>query len=380
MVYTLEEMSVSVELLSADCPVVVLDYESVMKPAEIAGIIPSIAQAFGNHDSALGIVVVRNVPEFVKLRAELLPLIRKFATSLPESVREKYENPQSSYSVGWSHGKEAMAEGKPDFSKGSYYFNPICDRPSEDPAAIKEWPEFYEPNIWPSEDLPELEKAAKSLGKLIVNVGQNLARHCDYYVSQCLPSFRSNRISSILQNSTNCKARLLHYFAQDNSDSSSGDWCGWHNDHGSLTGLVPAIYYDIDGDEVRGEQISSSGSGLYIRSRTGVITKVNIPSDVLAFQIGETAQVHSGGILEATPHFVKAAKGLTGVSRETLAVFLEPQWNEPMDMPEEVDKAIIKDIFSKQNLPEGVPTLGSRWEEGIHFGRFTKNTLSAYYK
>ncbi len=32
------------------------------------------------------------------------------------------------YSFGWSHGKEKL-EGKPDTAKGSFYFNPIHDRP-----------------------------------------------------------------------------------------------------------------------------------------------------------------------------------------------------------------------------------------------------------
>ncbi len=69
---------------------------------------------------------------------------------LPEDVKKSYENEESHYSVGWSHGKEklqvwflllvwyavvtdllrafSMIQGKPDFSKGSYYNNPLHNR------------------------------------------------------------------------------------------------------------------------------------------------------------------------------------------------------------------------------------------------------------
>jgi len=39
------------------------------------------------------------------------------------------------------------------------------------------------PNIWPRQDLPELEGAFKELGRLVVSVGQLLVGHCD----RCAP-------------------------------------------------------------------------------------------------------------------------------------------------------------------------------------------------
>lgn len=47
--------------------------------------------------------------------------------ALPEDVKAGCEDPGSSYSFGWSHGREAMAEGTPDTMKGSYYGNPLQD-------------------------------------------------------------------------------------------------------------------------------------------------------------------------------------------------------------------------------------------------------------
>jgi hypothetical protein len=36
----------------------------------------------------------------------------------------KLENPSAKYNVGWSCGKETLADGRYDTLKGSYYANP----------------------------------------------------------------------------------------------------------------------------------------------------------------------------------------------------------------------------------------------------------------
>jgi isopenicillin N synthase-like dioxygenase len=64
--------------------------------------------------------------------------------------------------------------------------------------------------------------------------------------------------------------------------------------------------------------------GLYIKSRGETLTKVDIPLDCLAFQIGEASQVASRGLLVATPHLVRSIKGAPHLSRNTFAVFLQP--------------------------------------------------------
>lgn len=44
-------------------------------------------------------------------------------------------------------------------------------------------------------------------------------------------------------------------------------------------------------------------------------------SGVCCVQVGEALQVHSGGLLQATPHYVRAASGTAaaGISRNTFA-------------------------------------------------------------
>lgn len=124
---------------------------------------------------------------------------------------------------------------------------------------------------------------------------------------QC-SGYRQHKLEDILRHSKCCKARLLHYFAMENistsmssnenADTDFSSWCGWHNDHGSLTGLFPALYIE-NGQIV---QCPDPQSGLYIKSRSGKLVHAKLPLNSLAFQVGETLQVHTGGLLQATPH------------------------------------------------------------------------------
>jgi isopenicillin N synthase-like dioxygenase len=82
--------------------------------------------------------------------------------------------------------------------------------------------------------------------------------------------------------------------------------------------------------------------------------------------MGEATQIHSGGLLRATPHCVRGISGpsASGVSRATLAVFMQPQWDEPMDLPPGV-------------VPEEVEV--GAWTPGLDFGAFTERTISKNY-
>jgi len=362
--------------------VVVIDYKELVD--ENCDLKAKIEKAYGFD--GLGILSVTSVPDYVQLRQNLLPLASKFA-KLPEDVKQKYTHEESFWSFGWSHGKEQL-EGKPDFSKGSYYNNPLHDKPVDDPELIKKYPAFCHPNIWPKEHLPELESAFKALGKKIVEVGILLSRHCDNFVRSKVPDYPAHRLKTVVETSRTPKARLLHYFplsekqgllqgAEDTVESISS-WCGWHNDHGSLPGLTAAMYIDENGKEVANPDPKA---GLYIRARNGRLVKAAVPADRLIFQIGETAQIHSGGVLQATPHCVRGAQGekARGIARDTFAVFMEPMWMERMDVPPSVSVDRVTVGSTGQYLPPGVPTLASRWNSQQDFAEFTAKTLTSYY-
>ena len=80
----------------------------------------------------------------------------------------------------------------------------------------------------------------------------------------------------------------------------------------------------------------SPTSGLYIRTRGGDLTKVAIPMDCIAFQTGEALELATSGRLRATPHCVRVGPGEDAdkISRETFALFMQPDVNEQMSEAE----------------------------------------------
>ena len=354
---------------SQETNITAIEYSDLISDAKLDTdtLLQKIGQGFGNSNDALGIIIVTNIPDYKDLRTKLLQLSHKLATCTPQHVLDELTIESACYSVGWSHGKERVeGDNKFDTAKGSFYANPLTDdllefvlerdfssstsgsyeeetdlknhnRKREELVRIaKENPAFFAKNVWPKSQ-PDLESAFKEMGQLIHHVGESVARLCDLYVLANYPQYTPGKIEEIVTKSMCCKGRLLHYFPMDNDESlndknlnnentSFSNWCGWHNDHGSLTGLVPAMYLDSSGNEIA---CPDSSAGLYIKSRRGDVVHVKIPSNCLAFQIGETAQIHTGGLLQATPHAVRGCKQgdikCKGVSREAFAVFMEPE-------------------------------------------------------
>mmetsp|Transcript_27183 Transcript_27183/g.62717 ORF Transcript_27183/g.62717 Transcript_27183/m.62717 type:complete len:411 (+) Transcript_27183:299-1531(+) len=228
-------------------------------------LIDCVGRAFGSSPDCLGLIAVQGVPNFVNQRQRLLRLAHALA-NLPKSELETCERADTLYSVGWSHGREQMAEGRPDTSKGSYYANPwtdslvdvLCQREPEKATYWKEQeklhPECYADNIWPSEvALPMFRQAFMELGQLMGETGQLLTAVCDAYCKQ--EKGIDLGLQKTLTQSMNAKGRLLHYFSpvpedsgEEKKDDTAG-WCGWHNDHvsirrGTVSSKMPFHRYD----------------------------------------------------------------------------------------------------------------------------------------
>ena len=409
-------------------PVVTIPYSDLVNfdDGEHHCVLEKIAQAFGSENNSFGILAVTEVPTLHEKRAQLLPLARRVAL-LPN--KEEVISEESKYQTGWSHGKEIFA-GKPDTAKGSFYANPLIDDLStirqDIPQDIRDNnPGFFAPNVWPTKSIPELEGAFKDLASLVIDVGRLLAKPCDAYVASQQQHLsagsaaagscceQKNKLTTLLKESKFCKARLLHYFAVDRSNNTSendfSDWCGWHNDHvsyfrlddkktsifrfqskvpnsfspfhslyaikGSLTGLIPAMYLDEDGTEVSCDD--DDKAGLYVQARNGSIHHVSLPPNAIGFQIGETSQIHSGGILQATPHAVRGSNSVRSLTRESFAVFMEPEYFGEMELP--TGKTVENVQDASIVLPSSVKTLSSRWKPGMNFGEFSEATFSAFY-
>jgi isopenicillin N synthase-like dioxygenase len=347
------------ETLAAD--IITFDYSEITdKNADLSD---QIEKAYGLK--GLGILIVKNVPGYVESREKLLPLSQKLAT-LPEKDLDSVTFKEHNYGIGWSHGKEKFL-GKPDYSKGSFYF--VASKDEKTPKN-KEPNPLLDVKIWP-EAIPELKDTAKDLGQLIIDVGVELAYHIDKHISKHNSNYESGKLQRIIKESDCNTGRLLHYFPQE-KEKEETQWCGVHNDHGSLTGLCGAMYLDKDGKYV---EVNDKTSGLFIYSRDGKEYKASIPKDALAFQIGESMQIHSGGLLRATPHLVKAGNKLvgTGISRNTLAVFMEPKIDELMDLP---SGSKISDVCGHEI--DLLPKMEYRFKEGMTFGQFGMATIKAF--
>jgi len=351
--------------ITGEIDMVVFTYEQIAD--ETQDLTDLIEKAYGPE--GYGICIVKGVPNYIEARAKLLPLGQKLG-NLPQEKLEKLEFPQHFYSVGWSHGKEKFL-GVKDFSKGSFYANPQYD--SIDEGTETQESDAFAPNAWPKEDLPELEHAFKNLGCLIVDTGILLAKHIDKYLAKKVPTYQDGKITKVIQESKCCKARLLHYFPSEDPNDGEADWCGWHNDHGTLTGLTSAMYFDKNGNEV---EFKDPESGLFVQKRSAEIKKAAIPKDCLAFQIGESAQISSGGRVEATPHTVLRGKKLigTGICRNTFAVFMQPNKEDLMKQPEGVKR---EEVYVSETFK--VPKLQDRWRSPSQdFEDFAIKTLECY--
>jgi isopenicillin N synthase-like dioxygenase len=96
----------------------------------------------------------------------------------------------------------------------------------------------------------------------------------------------------------------------------------------------------------------SPQSGLYIRTRGGDLTKVSIPANCLAFQTGEALELATAGKLRATPHCVRvgAGEGTDLISRETFALFLQPNTDQRIS-PSETFGQFSRRIFDEHYEP-----------------------------
>ncbi|KAH9608578.1 hypothetical protein KSS87_008359 [Heliosperma pusillum] len=323
-----------------------------------------IEEGFGPN--GLGIISISGVPGFSSLRQSLLHLSPRLA-KLSEVEKQKLEDPDSRYNFGWSHGKEKLESGKPGkflhfnilflnlyilFSymlKGSFYANPVLDTPTTDQNLIQRYPAYCGKNIWPSSALPELEVAFKAIGRLMLDVGLMVAYHCDRYVSGGINMGVDEGLEYIIHQSRCHKGRLLYYFPTKQRFISL------------CVGLTCGMFLKDDAEVACPDR----AAGLYVKNRSDQIVKVVFGQDEIAYQIGETTEILSGGYLHATPHCVRApiGKEVSGLERSTFALFMQPDWDEKLKFPENVH--IHKELISPNST--------------LTFGEYTEKLLDKYY-
>jgi isopenicillin N synthase-like dioxygenase len=355
---------------------------TVSLQALTAGSVPftTLEDAFG--ESSLGILVVNDLPARYAVLREKLLSYSSYLAHLPEKELDALTDAASHYEIGWSHGKEALSDGRYDTMKGSYYVDcqsfflddhPIVPGKTGTPATTTTTTTTTRgagTNLWPSETaMPGFRATFEELCTLLLDIGVLVARAVDRYASTHIPQYRSGYLEHVVRTSHTPKARLLHYFpppveaTADGSHHADADasvsWCATHLDDGCLTALTSALYIDESNplpplltggwgpqsvpfpppDLPILPTSPDPNAGLYIRSRGDEVVKVDIPADCIAFQTGEALQMITDGMFKAVPHFVRGPRssGTAGagasrkIARNTLALFMQPDVDEVID-------------------------------------------------
>ncbi len=334
----------------------------------------AISKAY-NQDG-FGIMVIEKVPGILEKKKKLFELTHKLI-NLPENELKKIEKQELNYSIGWSYGKEYLGS-KPDLLKASYYakLDPLHSSKN-----------FKDENIWP-EMIPELKSSFTEVGNMIRDIGLIILKNIDLFIKKKNSCYNLD-YQSIISDSDQNTGRMLYYFPRKklyknlenndnkafNLESSDSNWCEWHNDHGSLTGLVSASYNNEDGSEAL--NLNLTKTGLWIQNRKGDLIRMAYGQEDIAFQLGETLQIHSGGLLHATPHSVKFMEDAPeDVARTTFALFMQPNKHFKLNLPKEAKK----DDINTNPIYKYIPKLEDRFTENITFGDFCDKTNDLYYK
>jgi len=112
-------------------------------------------------------------------------------------------------------------------------------------------------------------------------------------------------------------------------------------------------------------------------SRSGAEHKVAAPRDSVLFQIGEAAQILTAGALMATPHAVQAGE-MAACSREAFALFVEPAWDEPLDVPRGCARTDA--LAADASYGGAIPPLGKRLPRlPVAFAQFLSDSVAEYY-
>jgi len=443
---------------------VIINYEDLLSESSEA-LAPLLARAFGsdcddngdNGDSAskttsiststsastsaLGLIAIRGIPSFVETKQKFLPLAHSLVHLPSDYLEENLTDAASFYSSGYSHGKEKLGH-KPDLSKASFYFNPVTDVPGT-AQERKDYPASYPVNKWPEkikkgenanenesveEMVPGLKKLGKEMGCLMREVVALLAHHVDNYVMSCAgsgsgpgtasPSGYNPIMGREMKHTEKVKGRLLYYFPlDDDSGCASGDgdgggandsWIGWHNDSGFFTALAGDMYLDHETGAPLPRDSIDPQAGLYIMDRNGLVTKVDIPEDCMAIQIGECMQIITGGKVVATPHCVRGAdpswttkhrgndvdedndgdgdgndeitnERISKVARISFPCFVDTVPSFPLRVPDTSNREVV--LKSSVGCADKVPPLEGRWKkDGMDFGSFLHDTFAMYYE
>jgi isopenicillin N synthase-like dioxygenase len=298
------------------------------------------------------------------------------------------------------------------------------------------------------DDIENLGELFKELGFCMMEIGILVARACDIVIG-------GNQLEQSITDSGTAKARLIHYHSElDNriikqssstnrrnfanntaaavtpvlgdmdvsyqspgsEDNDSKDatiqgqgstvslvnlWQEWHYDYGALTVLTaPLFLRSALGHECAASEecpLPDGHTHLQLFSKRRIFS-VRCSPESFIVQVGEAADILSGGKLRSTLHAVSRPLGLPNISRETFAVFLQPSWDKTLpcsgySSADEDDSGEHVELAFRSNGPavscsqhilmhevlKKIPPLSSRLKKGMTFAEFSRQTTKQYY-
>ncbi|KAJ1266289.1 hypothetical protein BS78_08G139600 [Paspalum vaginatum] len=299
------------------------------------------------------------------------------------------------------------------------------------------------------DDMANLGELVKELGLHMMELGILMARACDIIIG-------GGQLEQSITEFGTAKARLIHYHSElDNilirqssakgkgsvnkaavkrhqscskgrfgspcpccmkSDNDSKNtsvqgqaaevsllnlWQEWHYDYGIFTVLTAPLFLRTSEGEncLTGQEFHPPDGHTHLQLCNGrKVFSVRCPPESFIVQVGEAADILSGGKLKSTLHAVSRPLGFTDISRETFVVFLQPSWDKTLTYSGNSLDAEDESIHSKetsiasdgsagpcdkdafmQEILEKIPPLSSRLKEGLTFAEFSRQTTKQYY-
>lgn len=118
----------------------------------------------------------------------------------------------------------------------------------------------------------------------------------------------------------------------------------------------------------------TASAGLFIRTRAGRELQAKIPVDCMAFQTGEALQLLTREQLRATPHYVAA--GTEGVILPSVISTIQNKKSEDAAWEDVQAGVISRETMAVFLQPDVEEVIGP---DGEDFGQFTKRILESHY-
>ncbi|KAL6870746.1 hypothetical protein ACP4OV_014594 [Aristida adscensionis] len=401
-----------------------------------------------------GLLAVAGVPRAGALRRRLLPLARRLALmdhptralllkkhGLGSDVAlKKLDRPVSSFAQLLRHsGDLHLLESMSSTTEGTTIG---C-------TAQTTIDGFEDPGKSSDDDIEHLGELVKELGLCMMELGILVARACDMVIG-------GGQLEDSIAEFGTAKARLIHYHSEfdsivikgsstkgkswerkatvkphqlysqssvsegasridsddeaavtegrenvskDVSVSLSNLWQEWHYDYGIFTVLTAPLFSRASmGEECLMSQECHPPDGhTHLQLCSGrKMRSVRCSPESFIVQVGEAADILSGGKLRSTLHAVSRPLGFTDISRETFVVFLQPSWDKTLTSScssnAEDESSDDKDMATSdksarscyedalmQEILKKIPPLSSRLKEGMTFAEFSRQTTRQYY-